>query len=133
MAPRKPFTPKPFEHGDQVTWTHEASTGARVDRTGVIVCHAPTINGAATRWVVPDDPQPGDLYAVIPVARASRRFFSLATSIWSGGSTWEKGQLVSSSRAGTVTADLMVTAWRAGQQVKAERAAAAPAVERKAA
>jgi hypothetical protein len=101
--------------GARITWTHFTVTGSRIERSGTVWDRGPAVDGAlVVCWVIPDDPLPGDLYAAVPVGKATRRQPANGTCATNG--PWaRKYELFSSDSPASALGCLAVTAARCSQ------------------
>lgn len=118
----KPFTPKPYELGSVIDWSHLFPDGRTVQRTGIVCGLAPTLGAGhqQERWVVPAELLPSDLYrggVVVAVAKG-RGYHGV------GGQYVPAGEAFSDNQASSATGGIAVTNSRASWQAARQAAAA---------
>lgn len=114
---RKLFSPSAFGVGDTVVWRHVTTEGSSIERIGTVVCEAPNVKGSTARWVMPDEPQPGDLYSMVVVVKVGRRTGLRPTALW-GVPSASHGEFVSWDHWATDTGSMAEAAASHGERVK---------------
>lgn len=123
------FTPKPWEPGARIEWTHFYPDGNSIRRSGVVWDRGPTVDGTTmVAWVTPDKPLPSDLYRAIAVGKSSKRHNPVHGTYWldnTATSAVGRGEVFSSNYAGSPLGVLAVTAARRAHETRQSKSVAA--------